>query len=241
MLLTYVTTDSVMQKSQPHLPASSLEFLKSIKQNNNREWFGLHKDEFSEQQFFVENFAEGLLTALNMHDLIETASGKKSLHRIYKDTRFSKEKIPYKTHWSGSFKRATKQRRGGYYFHLEPGNSFIAGGFQQPNAQDLKRIREDISADAAPLRKILNDPLFLKTFGTLKGEQVKTSPKGFAITDEAIDLLRYKQFLLIKRFTDKEVLSPLFLEEANQTLIYMRPFFDYMSAVLTTDSNGLDT
>lgn len=146
------------------IPKSSLEFLKSLKLNNNREWFNTHKDEFIEQQNYIENFAGLLLNEMNAHDLIETQSGKKSLHRIYRDTRFSKEKIPYKTNWSGSFARATKQLRGGYYFHIEPGNSFVAGGFQEPNAEDLKRIRDDISFDATALRKILNNAAFTETF-----------------------------------------------------------------------------
>jgi len=222
------------------VPASSLEFLKSLRQNNNRDWFNARKDEFLEEQAAIENFAVQLLAELNAHDLIETQSGKKSLHRIYRDTRFSKEKIPYKTNWSGSFSRATKQLRGGYYFHIEPGNSFVAGGFQAPNAEDLKRIRDDISFDSAPLRKILKSKSFVETFGNLQGEQVKTTPKGYDKESEAIDLLRYKQFLLIKKFTDEDVLSPTFLKGANQAFKNMRPFFNYMSEVLTTDSDGLD-
>jgi len=217
----------------PYIPASSLEFLKSLQQNNNRDWFNAHKDEFAIQQGFIESFADGLLDAFAHHDLIETASGKKSLHRIYRDTRFSKDKTPYKTNWSGSFKRATTERRGGYYFHIEPGNSYVAGGFQAPNTADLKRIRNDISFDAKPLRAVLKDKIFLSTFGTLQGEQLKTTPKGFDADNEAIDLLRYKQFLLIKRFTDGEVLSPSFVKDVDQTFKNMRPFFNYMSEVLT--------
>lgn len=227
-------------KPTPRVTASALNFLKILKENNNREWFQLHKDEYDAVYAHIEAFASALLGELNLHDLIETPSGKKSLQRIYKDTRFAKEKIPYKNHWAGSFKRATKQRRGGYYFHIEPGNTFVGGGFQAPNPQDLKRIREDISADAGPLRKILESKSFKDTFGLLKGEQVKTTPKGFDANNDAIKLLRYKQFLLIRRFTDEEVLSPTFLNQVNEVYQNMRPFFDYMSEVLTSDVNGLE-
>jgi len=240
LLLIFVSMNSSSIVSPYLIPVSAFGFLKQLKKNNNREWFHAHKDEYDIQFVFIEAFADGLLGELNIHDSIETPSGKKSLQRIYRDTRFSKEKIPYKNHWSGGFKRATKQRRGGYYFHLEPGNTFIGGGFQAPNPQDLKRIREDISADARPLREILASKPFEETFGTLKGEQVKTTPKGFDASDDAIDLLRYKQFLLIKRFTDDEVLSPLFLCKVNEVYRNMRPFFDYMSEVLTSDINGLE-
>ena len=219
---------------------SCLEYLKQLKQNNNRDWFNQNKNEFIHEQSFVENFAEALLQKMNVHDVIETVSGKKSLHRIYRDTRFSKDKTPYKINWSGGFKRATKLRRGGYYFHIEPNNSFIAGGFWGPNNDDLKRIRDEFAFDATPLRKILKSKSFINTFGTLQGEQLKTAPKGFDANNEAIDLLRYKQFLLIRKFTDKEVLSKDFLNEANQTFKNMRPFFDYMSEILTTDVNGLE-
>jgi uncharacterized protein (TIGR02453 family) len=226
-------------KKQPQVPKSGFEFLKALQKNNNREWFNAHKTAFQTEQDLVTVFAEALLQALHTHDEIETPSGKKSLHRIYRDTRFSNNKTPYKTNWSGNFRRATKYRRGGYYFHLEPGNSFIAGGFWGPSAPDLKRIREDIAFDAAPLRKIISSRSFVSTFGTLQGEQVKTAPKGFPVSHEAIDLLRYKQFLLIRKFSDKEVLSESFLQAASQAFKNMRPFFDYMSEILTSDSNGV--
>ncbi len=222
------------------IPASSLHFLELIKANNNRDWFNSHKEAYQAELAQLETFADALLHEMNQHDLIETPSGKKNLHRIYRDTRFSANKTPYKTNWSGGFKRATKARRGGYYFHIEPGNSFIAGGFWAPNPADLKRIREDIDFDPAPLRKIINSAAFKKTFGSLQGEQVKTAPKGFDAAHEAINLLRFKQFLLIRHFTDAEVLSEGFLKAANDTFKNMRPFFDYMSEVLTTDTNGLE-
>jgi len=227
-------------KEQPLIYQSGFNFLKTLKKNNNREWFNAHKDVYQKELELVEAFAEALLHELNRHDVIETLSGKKSMRRIYRDIRFSNDKTPYKASWSGHFKRATKYRRGGYYFHLEPGNNYITGGFWGPNAQDLKRIRDDIAFDATPLRKILKSRTFISTFETLKGEQLKTAPKGFDAAHEAIDLIRYKQFLLVRKFTDEEVLSKHFLKEANQTFKNMRPFFDYMSEVLTTNANGME-
>jgi uncharacterized protein (TIGR02453 family) len=220
-------------------PASAVAFLKKLKSNNNREWFNANKDKFLEEQGRVGLFAEALLAALNTHDMIETLSGKQSLYRIYRDTRFSKNKTPYKTNWSGYFKRAGKQRRGGYYYHIEPGNSFIAGGFWGPNPADLKRIRDEIAFDDAPLRNILNSKSFVSTFETLQGEQVKTTPRGFDAGNAGIDLLRFKQFLLITRFTDAAVLSETFAKEAGRCFRNMRPFFDYMSEVLSTGANGI--
>ena len=220
------------------IPASVFTFLKQLRKNNNREWFNAHKHDFLQQQGFVEVFAEALLSDLNTHDLIETLSGKKSLHRIYRDVRFSNDKTPYQPKWSGSFRRATAQRRGGYYFHIEPGNSFIAGGFWGPGTDDLWRIRTDIAFDDTPLRRILNNKTFVQTFGTLQGEQLKTVPRGFDAGNPGIDLLRYKQFLLIRKFTDDEVLANSFVEQASATFKALRPFFNYMSEVLSTGANG---
>ena len=225
--------------SKAKILQSNLEFLKQLKKNNNRDWFAGHKDRYLTELAQIEAFIDDLLVEMNKHDVIETPSGKKSLHRIYRDTRFSKDKTPYKINWGGSFTRATKKRRGGYYFHIEPGNSFVGGGFWDPEPKDLKRIRDEFAHDATPLRKIIKNKSFTNTFGGLLGDQVKTSPKGFNADDPAIDLIRYKQFLLMHKFSDKEVLADDFLKQVNETFKKMRPFFDYMSEVLTTDVNGI--
>lgn len=224
-----------MNKLQP----STLQFLKLVKKNNNRDWFNANKELYLKEYEIVEKFADSLLAEMNKHDVIETPSGKRSLHRIYRDIRFSKDKTPYNTHWGGGFSRATKARRGSYYFHITSGGSFIAGGFWGPNPEDLKRLRDEFSYDPDSFRKIIQAKNFTKTFGKLSGDQIKTTPKGFDSDDPAIDLLRYKQFLLIKHFSDKEVLSSTFVKQVNDTFKQMRPFLDYMSEVLTTDVNGI--
>ena len=218
---------------------SNIDFLKQLSKNNNRDWFQANKA--TAYQSALDNtiaFADCLLSEMKKHDNIETVSGKKSLYRIYKDIRFSKDKTPYKTHWGGYFKRATNQLRGGYYFHLQPGNCFVGGGFWNPNPEDLKRIRVELAADGSELRKIIGSKNFIDTFGQLDGNQVKTAPKGFSKEHENIDLLRYKQFLVSKKFTEKEMLAKDFCKEANKVFKNMRPLFDYMSEVLTTDENG---
>ncbi|WP_264552994.1 DUF2461 domain-containing protein [Flavobacterium sp. N2038] len=225
-------------ENQITIPKSSLDFLQQLKTNNNKPWFDANKPTYLKELNYIETFADALLHELSKTDVLETKSGKKSVYRIYRDIRFSKDKTPFKTFWGGSYTRATAARRGGYYFHLEEGNSFFAGGFWGPNAADLKRIRTEFDHDSESFEKILNSKSFVSNFGTLQGEQLKTAPKGFDVNHKAIDLLRYKQFLVIKRFTDDEVLSPDFLELALDAFKNMRPFFDYMSEVLTTDTNG---
>lgn len=128
--------------------------------------------------------------------------------------------------------------RGGYYVNIEPGRSFVGGGFWEPNKEDLLRIRKEIEIDASELRDIIAEEQFQKYFGELQGEELKTAPKGFDKEHPAIDLLRKKQYLVMRSFTDKEVLAPNFKEEVIKTFLAMRPLFDYMSDVLTTDVNG---
>jgi uncharacterized protein (TIGR02453 family) len=211
-------------------------FLRDLKKHNNREWFAKHKNTYSDALAGMISFADNLLGEMNKHDLIETPSGKNSLYRIYKDTRFSKDKTPYKTNWAGGFKRATKQLRGGYYYHLEPGNSYMAGGFFNPNPDDLFLIRKEIEYNHPVFRKVLKSKsAFL---GELQGPCLKTVPRGFDPAHPAIDLLRYKQFYFKHRFTDKEVLAPDFVQTLNKSFRQLRPFFDYMSEVLTADANG---
>ena len=109
---------------------------------------------------------------------------------------------------------------------------------KNPNKEDLLRIREDIAIDNSELHSIISNKNFVATFDELKGEQLKTAPKGFPKDHEAIDLLRFKQFIVWRNFTDKEVLSKNFTQLADNTFKTMRPFLDYMSEVLTTDLNG---
>ena len=217
---------------------STLDFLKKLSKNNDRDWFNARKDQYLQAQENVEQFMEGLMAKMNTHDRLETVSGKKSLYRIYNDVRFSKDKSPYNPRFAGYLKRTKPLLRGGYYIWIKPGGSRVGCGFSYPNADDLKRIRQDIEANYEDWNKILKSKSIKTNFGKMGGEQVKTTPRGFEADHPAIDLLRFKQFWFERSFTDKEVLAPSFLTNVNNTFKSIRPFFDYMSDVLTTDMNG---
>ncbi len=217
----------------------NLKFLKELAANNERDWFNANKDRYVAAHENAIAFADSVLALLRKHDEIETASGKKSLMRIYRDVRFSKDKSPYKTWWAGSFSRATDRLRGGYYFSIRPGETYVGGGFYKPAADDLRHIRRQIAADPDPLRKILKSKSFRDTFGELLGEEVKTAPKGFSKDDPAIDLLRHKSLYAMRTFKDGEVTAASFPMEVDKTFRQLRPFFDYMSEILTTDLNGM--
>ncbi|HEY9168680.1 MAG TPA: DUF2461 domain-containing protein [Lutibacter sp.] len=213
---------------------STIDFLKELKQNNNREWFGENKTRFEAEQKKIKAFYNSVLENLKTQDLIENVK----IFRIYRDVRFSSDKTPFKPHFAGHFTRATNKLRGGYYLRIRPGESFLAGGFWEPNKEDLARIRKEFETDASEIRTIINAPDFKKHFGTLQGDSVKTAPRGFEKDHLNIDLIRLKQFIVTRSFTDEEVLSPNFLKEVTAAFKAMRPYFDYMSEVLTTNLNG---
>lgn len=214
---------------------STLNFLEALKENNNRDWFNEHKPEFQIEQKKVKDFYNAILERLKTHDDID----KFKLFRIYRDVRFSKDKTPYKPHFAGSFSRATKRLRGGYYLRIRPGESFLAGGFWEPNKDDLMRIRKEFEMDTSEIREIICDKNFIKYFGKLQGESLKTAPRGFDKNHPDLDLIRMKQFIVVRNFTDEEVMASNFLEEINNSYKAMRPYFDFISEILTTDLNGV--
>jgi len=213
---------------------TTLDFLKELKKNNTREWFNEHKPVFQIEKTKVTAFYNALMEDLSVHDDIE----KLKIFRIYRDVRFSKDKTPYKPHFAGNFTRGTKRLRGGYYLRIRPGESFLAGGFWEPNKDDLLRIRKEFEMDTTEIREILANKTFIKHFGKLKGNALKTAPRGFDKEHSDIDLIRMKQFIVTREFTNEEVLKPNFIEEIGKSYKAMRPYFDYMSEILTTDLNG---
>ncbi len=212
----------------------TLRFLNELKINNNREWFEQNKSEFKSLETGVKGFYNSLMDKMKEHDEIE----KLKMFRIYRDVRFSKDKTPYKSHFAGSFSRAGAKLRGGYYLQIRPGGSFMAAGFWEPNKEDLLRIRKELELDATALRELINKPSFKNTWGELVGDEVKTAPKGFSKDDPNIDLIRKKAFIFVRNFTDKEVLNKDFMVEVNKSFKEIRPYFNLMSEILTTNLNG---
>ncbi|MBH45402.1 MAG: TIGR02453 family protein [Flavobacteriaceae bacterium] len=211
-----------------------LKFFKTLSKNNNREWFEAHKPKFKALEADIKGFVKTIAAGLQDHDKIEKAK----LFRIYRDVRFSKNKTPYKTHFGMAFHREKPSLRGGYYIHLEPKNSFIGVGFWGPSPLDLFRIRKELEVDAEELRQIMADPTFISYWGTLQGDEVKTAPKGFNKEHSNIDLIKKKQYIFHHLLSDQEVLDPNFSELIDDHFQNIRPYFDYMSSVLTTDLNG---
>ena len=216
------------------LSSDIFSFFKKLEKNNNREWFEQHKPEFKALETTVKQFGEALKDQLNQHDSID----RFKLFRVYRDVRFSKDKTPYKTHFGLTWHRTKPEYRGGYYLHLKPNDIFLACGFWDPNPADLKRIRQEIDMDADEYRDIINEPNFKRIWGDLQGDAVKTAPKGYAKDHPNIDLLRHKQHIFMVRYTEEDVAAADFLDRLDTALQAVRPFVDYMSAVLTTNADG---
>lgn len=217
------------------IPREVFSYFKRLGKNNNRDWFNDNKPEFKELEKEVKQFYNQLYERINVHDEVD----KLKIFRIYRDVRFSKDKTPYKTHFGGSLHRKKPELRGGYYLHIQPNNeSFIATGFWEPQKDDLFRIRKEFEMDASEMRTIMNNKKFKSVWGDLVGDELKTAPKGFDKEHENIDLIRKKMYIFTRKFTDNEVASQEFLDTVDESFKAIRPFFDYMSDVLTTNLNG---
>lgn len=219
---------------ETNITKSTFHFLNSLKKNNNREWFAEHKTDFTTASEKVKSFFNHVLETLKSHDEIE----RLKVFRIYRDVRFSKNKTPYKSNFSASYARAGNHRRGGYYVQIEPGNSFIATGFWNPEKDDLLRIRKEWEIDTTELVTIIENDTFKKVWGQLEGEELKTAPKGFEKEDPNINFIRKKQFIFIRKFSDKEVLANDFITQIDESFRLIKPYLDLMSSILTTNLNG---
>jgi uncharacterized protein (TIGR02453 family) len=218
----------------PVITGQVMDFLRELRAHNSREWFEVHKDSYQLARTAVVAFTEALRQKLQAHDRIE----KVKIFRIYRDLRFSKDKTPYKPHFAVSFSREGADLRGGYYLRIRPGESFIACGFWNPNKEDLFRIRKELELDARPFRKIIESQSLRGVWGDIEGDAVKTAPKGFDKEHPEIELIRRKQFIFTRSFQDTEVTAPDYLDTVHESYRAIRPYFDLMSEILTTNLNG---
>jgi uncharacterized protein (TIGR02453 family) len=193
------------------IQSQTLDFLKELVDNNNREWFQANKERYDKARENVIELTAGVISKLHKVDPGVSADldPKKCVMRIYRDIRFSKNKIPYKNNFGISLP-ASGLKLGGveYYLHIQPGKSFIAGGYWMPEAEHLKAIRQEIDYNADELKAIIDDAGFIKLFGEFrKQDQLKTVPRDYAADNANIDLLKLKSFIVSHPLKDKELMS----------------------------------
>lgn len=217
------------------LSAATLNFLRELKAHNQRAWFHRNHDRYEAARAGMVDLVDAVIAGLahfEPHFLeIDPAD---CLFRINRDTRFSKDKSPYKAHF-GAFitDRGRKVSRAGYYVHIEPGGCLVAGGLYQPPAPELKAVRRAILADAAPLRALLKQPAFRKAFGPeLPGARLKTVPRDVPRDHPDADLLRYTSFEVYRMVPDREALSSTFAKTAVRDFRLMKEFVHWLNAAL---------
>lgn len=193
------------------IESQTLDFLKELVENNNREWFQANKESYDKARENVIQLAAAVIGKLHKVDPTVSADldPKKCVMRIYRDIRFSKNKTPYKNNFGISLPTLGSKLGGvEYYLQIQPGKSFIAGGYWMPEAEHLKAIRQEIDYNAADLKKVIDDKDFVSLFGEFrKQDQLKTTPKGYDADNENIDLLRLKSFIAVHQLKDKEITS----------------------------------
>ncbi len=216
------------------IPQTTLQFLSDLKTNNNRDWFDDHKPRYKKAKREFEQFIDELIPSIGSFDpTITHQTAKRSVFRIYRDMRFNPDKPPYKTnlgaHITSADKSSDIHSRAGYYIHIEPGKSMLAGGAYRPKGDWLKAIRKHIDENAGELKKVINSESFRKYFGEIEGEMLKTSPRAYSIDHPEIELLRYKSFLATHRVSDEQVLDENFLNYCAEVFKALYPFDQFLN------------
>ena len=215
------------------LQSSTVKFLKDLKKNNNRPWFEEHRKQYENAKEDFLSLTEKLITTIAVFDPpIANLKAKECTFRINRDVRFSKDKSPYKNNIAGYFNRKGKKGNGaGYYLHIEPGQSFAAGGIWMPEPADLAKIRQEIDYSFDEWGKITANASFKKTFiQGVKGEALVRPPKGYEETNPAIEYLKMKSFIVSQPFTDAQVQSKTFVKDVANTFKTMKPMIDFLNA-----------
>jgi uncharacterized protein (TIGR02453 family) len=210
---------------------TSLDFLSALKANNTREWFAENKPRYEQVAAEFLALADAILKQLaQATPAFTNQKAKECVFRIYRDTRFSKDKTPYKTHLGAYFCEGGKQSPlAGYYLHIQPGESFVAGGCWMPPAPLLQAIRQEIDYNAAEFRAIVESPEFINRFGKLSGESLKTTPKGYPADHPEIEYLRKKSFVAIQQITDQQVISNDFITQILASFTAMQPLINFLN------------
>lgn len=212
---------------------STLNFLTGVKCNNNREWFNANRPLYLDAKENFESFVQQIIDKIILFDpIMKGLEAKSCVFRINRDIRFSNDKSPYKSHFGAFIVRGGKQngdKYAGYYFHIEPGKSIMAGGAYTPPSPWLSAIREKISERPEEYIKITSEKDFVKYFGSVDGEKLKTAPKGYPKDHPHIEILKLKSYLVVNEATDKLVLSNGFQNHVINVFKTMKPLNDYLN------------
>jgi len=207
----------------------TLQFLKDLKKNNNREWFNKNKEKYlAANKNFLRFVQEVIDEAAKFDESLDGLNAKDTVFRIYRDIRFSKDKTAYKTGFGATLMGKTSMcGNAGYYLHLEPGNAFLAGGIHMPEPKEMKAIREAIRNNGKEFLKIINDKAFKENF-TLEGEKAEQVPRGFDKEDTMAEYLKYKELMAWHPVSEKQILLDDFGAHCVRVFKAMMPFNQFL-------------
>lgn len=219
----------------------TLSFLRALKRHNDREWFRLRKSQYEEHvRGPMVNALERLAGDLRSFAPDLVCDPRVSLYRIYRDTRFSPDKSPLKTHVAAHFppRGMARGEGAGLYFHVAPNEVWIGGGLYMPSSSDLRLVREHIASDHRTLHRIVTGSAFRRAVGELSGEQLFSMPRGYLKTHPAAGYLRFKQFLGGRQFEPAFATSDRFYPELLNIFRAVAPLIRYLNAPLVEVRKG---
>jgi uncharacterized protein (TIGR02453 family) len=214
----------------------TLQFLKDLSKNNNKNWFETNRKRYEAAKENDVQVVGELIKGLASFDApIGDLEAKKCMFRINRDVRFSANKDPYKTNMGAWFNEGGKKlMNAGYYFHLEPGKSFLAGGMYMPEAALLAKVRQEIDYNFDDFKKIVEAKKFMAIFGGLSksdGMVLVRPPKGYDINNPAIEYLKHKSFVATIPLTDAQIMDAGFVKLATTHFKLIHPLVQFLNTV----------
>ena len=216
------------------LQSSTLKFLKDLKKNNNKTWFDAHRKEYEEAKTDFANFIQQVIDKYAKNDpSIKLLAAKDCMFRINRDIRFSKDKTPYKTNIGAYINRGGKKSLyGGYYFHCEPGQSFVGGGLWMPMPPELNKVRQEIDYNFPAFKKIITSKKFKSVYKDLSRDKeyvLSRVPKGYESTNEAAEYLKLKSFVSLTTLKDADLTSKNLLKKTVDAFEALQPLIHFVN------------
>ena len=219
------------------LQPATIKFLKDLKKNNSKPWFDANRMKYEDAK---KDFAEFIQSVIDKHSKkdgsIKDLKAKYCMFRINRDIRFAKDKSPYKTNFGASINRGGKKSLfAGYYFHLEPGESFVGGGIWMPMPPELKKVRQEIDYNLDEFKKIITAKKFKSVYGELsKGDDISLSkvPQGFEKDNPASDYLKLKSFLAMKTLKETDLASKDLIKMVIEAFDALQPLVEFINKAI---------
>jgi uncharacterized protein (TIGR02453 family) len=222
------------------LQTGTIKFLKDLRKNNNKSWFDAHRTQYEEAKKDFEIFIQTVIDTHNKKDpTLKELKAKQCMFRINRDVRFSKDKSPYKSNFGASINRGGKKSLfAGYYFHLEPGESFVGGGLWMPMPPELKKIRQEIDYNLDEFKKIISTKKFKSVYGQLsKSDDMTLSkvPQGFEKDNPASEYLKLKSFLAMKPLKETDLTSKELVKNVTGAFEALQPLLEFLNRSLEAE------